>query len=584
MSFAALRLVALAIGVALTFVTRLAAQEEMLVREKDGRRLCTLRATVCAGGNWAGGFGFARIEVENLDQQGHEVRVVIGTPRWADNDVHVERTIQLLPSERAVTFLPLPTPFPRALLQFFVSGTETVSSLNLNQGSGVTGLLLSDRPDANPLGMVWLQRLPAELRGPPILSQVPAAEAPSDWRLYTGFHAVLVDSRSPVPADVQEALRRAAFAGLVVAVAAPHNLSAGPLRSLLGAALPGTTMAHGLGTLLVMPPVDELAAARSPVVPVGQGPLPVAPALQYEAEIPGLGEAPVRVFLSVIVLFALLAGPVNFILLRRWRRPMLALVTVPALGFGTTLMILAYGFWNDGFGVRGVETSWTLLDQGRHEAATICARTLFTGQAPGSFAFGADAMLLAPHSLAEDEHKADRWSYDAGTAQLDGGALPSRTPTPLVTVQQGVARQRLVCQREGEVLRLLTDGGVEPIGMVVVRDFDGGYWAGEAPQLRPIAADAVAAKLAQMQADGTELERLAPHRGRRRGGDSGGNVGSFPVGALAERCLPSGELVPGSYVAVVESPPWLERHGLEIAVDSSRHFVHGRLGPEDLQR
>lgn len=569
----------------LVFAALLAAQEQSLVSEKDGQKRCSLRATACAGANRAGGFGFVRIEVENLDRQGHEVRVVVGTHMWADNDVQVQRTVQLLPSERAVTFLPLPTPFPRGRLQLFVSGAETTASLNLEQGSGVTGLLLSDRPDANPLGMVWLQRLPSELRGTPLLSQLAVVEAPTDWRLYTGFHAVLVDSRSNVPADVQEALRRAAFAGLVVAVAAPHNLSAGPLRSLLGAALPGSAIEHGLGTLLVLPPVDDLATAPSPVVPVGQGPLPVAPALLLEAEIPGLGEAPVRVFLSVIVLFALLAGPVNFVLLRRWRRPLLALVTVPALGFGTTVMILAYGFWNDGFGVRGVEASWSLLDQGRHEVATICASTLFAGQAPGVFASGADTMVLAPRCLEDDKRAADRWHFDAGTSQLDGGALPSRTPTPLVSVQQGVARQRLVCQRDGEALRLLTDGGIVPVGTVVVRDFDGGYWAGEAPLLRPLAANAVAAKLGQLQRDGSELERLSSggRRHHRHGGSDIGDVDMHQVGALAERCLPR-ELVPGSFVTAVESPPWLDRHGLSIAVDARQHFVHGRFSPEDIQR
>jgi len=142
----------------------------------------------------------------------------------------------------------------------------------------------------------------------------------------------------------------------------------------------------------------------------------------------------------VILVFSALVGPVNFIVLRRLRRPMLALVTVPALGFSTTAMMLGYGMFCDGFGTRGVVSSWTVLDQERHECAVIAARTLFSGLSPGSCTMGPDTLLLAPRAFLHPERRgADRWHLDENST-LDGGVLPSRTATPLLTAQQGVVR------------------------------------------------------------------------------------------------------------------------------------------------
>lgn len=567
----------------------LRAQESRLVHEVEGRPSCSLRTLACCGGAATGGVGFLRVELENLESNEREVRVEIGTGRLSPGDVKVFRVFRLAAMERAVSFLPLPTPFPPSTLQFTVDGVEQTSAGGLRQADGLAGLLVSDRPDAEPAGLALLQAMPSRFSTAPQQSVVGTASAPLDWRLYSGFHVVHVDGRGQVGADLQETLRRVAFAGGTVVVSAPASLPAGPLRSLGQGARLGGPQRHGLGVIAALWASDEAGMSRqlAGFDELGAGPLPVAPALQYEAPIPGLGEAPVRVFLSVIVLFALLAGPVNFVLLRRWRQPLLALVTVPALGFGTTLLILGYGFLYDGFGVRGVETSWTFLDQGRHEAAMVCTRTLFAGQAPGAIPLASDSLLLAPRATRSNERAADRWRHDVGAATLDGGLLPSRTPTPLVTVQQGVVRQRLTARRDSDVLQLLTDGGVAPIGDVVLRDFDGNYWLGPAPNLRAVIGEVALQAVAKMRAGGESLIRLVPQREEWRRGrfrDLGVELESVPVGLLGTRMLPTEALALGSYVAEVAAPAWLDRHGLEAALDESRHFVHGRMSEEDFVR
>jgi hypothetical protein len=307
--------------------------------------------------------------------------------------------------------------------------------------------------------------------------------------------------------------------------------------------------------------------------------------------IPGLGEAPVTAFVLVMLLFAIVAGPVNFMLLRRWRRPLLAVATVPLLGFGTTGVILTYGLLHDGFGVRGVVASWSCLDQARHEVAAVAARTLFAGLAPGALAMGPDSLLVAPRTTDRAPGATDRWHYDSNNGTLDGGALPSRTPTPWATVQQGVARQRLVAQRVGsDELLLQADGGVATTGDVVLRDLDGVWFAGRAPKLRRATQQDAVAVLDGLRrtGGGMSLELVLEAQGsafsrRLRTPQTETTTEWRTIGALADRVF-ADALPPGTWVAQVSAAPWLDEHGLSVRYDQARHYVRGSMQAEDFVR
>jgi hypothetical protein len=252
---------------------------------------------------------------------------------------------------------------------------------------------------------------------------------------------------------------------------------------------------------------------------------------------------------------------------------MLALVTVPALGLSTTAMMLGYGLFYDGFGTRGVVTSWTVLDQERHECAVIAARTLFSGLSPGSCTMGPDALLLAPRAFVrQDRRGADRWHLDETT--LDGGVLPSRTTTPLLTAQQGVVRQRLRVQSAGDgELKILGDGGVVPVAEVVLRDLAGDWWFGSVPTLRRVSSSEGEAAMQRLLYDAGDLRILESAVEDRS-----------QVGGLTTRCLGGASLRPGCYAARVAKAPWLDEHGLRVAYDAETHFVFGRMQEQDFVR
>ena len=238
---------------------------------------------------------------------------------------------------------------------------------------------------------------------------------------------------------------------------------------------------------------------------------------------------------------------------------------MPALGFGTTIVILAYGILHDGFGVRGVIHSCTLLDQQSHEAVSLNASTLFAGMAPNSMTMAPDTMLMSARAGVDHDDWMDRWSWNADTQRLDGGILPSRTITPLLAVQQGPVRERLTVRRSGDTLELLLDGGIEPVGSVVLCDFEGQYWTGSDGLLRRVSVAAGQRAFAALRAEvrivsDTEKVPVSPQ----------------PLPLM----LPT-EPQRGSYATRVASAPWLDDHGVSVAYDASSHFVFGTMHAQD---
>ncbi len=566
--------------VVLLAVTALRAQEQTIEHIVDERPICSVHVVAYDGAATAHGLTFVRVEAENHDDRPHLLRVEVATNQWVSADVQLRRVVSLGPKEHARFFLPLPTPDNAQRLEVVIDDASYVSSLGTSHGAGLAGLLVADRSEAAPDGLVVLQALPSTFAEAVHQTHCLGADLPADWRLFTGFHAVVVDGRTRLQGDVQEALRRFVFAGGTLVVAAADRLPAGPLRDLCAAAVGDEPVLHGLGACAVIAAFGgDTSSMRTRVLSLpraGCGTWPASDTMVAEQPVPGLGKAPVLAFLLVMLVFALLVGPVNFLMLRRLRRPLLALVTVPALGLGTTVVMLGYGLFHDGFGARGVVRSWTLLDQDRHECVAIGARTLFAGLSPGSLSMGPDVLLLAPRAFQRAERRsADRWRLDVDTGILDGGVLPSRTTTPLLSAQQGVARQRLRARFVGEQeLHLLVDGGVQPQGEVVLRDPDGAYWVGTSPVLRRVAADEADAALQRLRRAAGTLELTERDGGQR----------IVSIDGLVARGMGANGLRPGSYATRVGKAPWLDEHGLRVDYDAQQHFVFGRLAAQDFVR
>ena len=96
--------------------------------------------------------------------------------------------------------------------------------------------------------------------------------------------------------------------------------------------------------------------------------------------IPGYGATPVVSFLTVITLFVLCIGPVNFYFLKRIKRFYLLPITVILAAIATTTVMMVYALLSDGVQRRVRLRSFTMIDQktdGSHIASTHCRHSLF---------------------------------------------------------------------------------------------------------------------------------------------------------------------------------------------------------------
>ena len=536
--------------------------------DADGDAIVQVKAYASGGGGRGFGVGWVRVDVQSLDDRSHELSIVVEPPSFLGCDQSVRRSLRVEAGAAARCFLPLAIPPTVGELTVVIDGVRYEESMGFRRGRGHAVLFISDVAGTAATGASVLEALPRDNPGSaPSAHQVASSGLPEDWRLFTSFAAVIVDGRAALGEDAQRALRTYAYCGGRVVVSTPRLLPAGALKTA-AAELFGAR-ALGMGQVAAIAPFDADPARNREALkglrPLGQGLWPAPPAMFAEQPIPGLGGPPVKVFLLIILLFAVLAGPVNLIWLRRRRQPVLSVLTIPLLGVGTTALILIYGIFHDGFGARGVLRSWTVLDQVAGESATVSARTLFAGLAPDALQVEAGALVLSGRAGLGDPELPDRWHLDADSSVLDGGIVPSRMITPLLTAQFAAVDARLMFRRAGDALEVSPDGGLRVEGRAVVRDLNGDYWAGVDGTLSKVSAADGERLFATMQRDA----HLVP---------------SAEQGAALDRVwsvLPDWG-APGTYAACMGAAPWVHEHGLQVDYDERRHVVFGRLSREDI--
>jgi hypothetical protein len=210
----------------------------------------------------------------------------------------------------------------------------------------------------------------------------------------------------------------------------------------------------------------------------------------FEYLIPGVGSAPVTMFLVLMTLFALAIGPLNLWLLSRKRRLYLMLVTVPVLSLATCLSLFVYAVVADGFGIKSRVRSVTYLDQGTASAVRMARIALYAGLSPsGGLKFDAATAVLPvwPNFTVNSPLELD-WT---DTQHLSGGWLPSRTTTQFLTIAHLAERGRInVGTPSGDTLRI-ENGLATELSQLLVVDDTGRQWfgrdipAGAAGELAP---------------------------------------------------------------------------------------------------
>jgi hypothetical protein len=276
----------------------------------------------------------------------------------------------------------------------------------------------------------------------------------------------------------------------------------------------------------------------------------------FRMPVEGVGEVPSRIYLSILGLFVVLIGPLNYLYLWRKRRQVLLVFTVPLISAVFILLLVAYGVVLEGFDIRTRAATFTILDEGARHAATRASVSLYTGGvAPGAgVRFPAD---MAVYPLGTDSYgPRGEFSLDlTGDQTFQAGLLQARSPGNYEQIAFRPARERLSFERSGNELRVVNGLGATIRHLVyreggLVYTLDGELAEGERGVLRAGTGTSLAA----------DLPTLPPG----------------PAGRLRE--VIESQPTEGSYLAVLKTSPFWEP-GVDSPVESgSFHLVLGLRG------
>lgn len=270
-------------------------------------------------------------------------------------------------------------------------------------------------------------------------------------------------------------------------------------------------------------------------------------------------EPPYRALTALLLVFALVVGPLNFWYVKRAKRPGLLLVTVPAIAIAFSVVIFVVGAIAQGLDVRATSASFALLDQRAHRATTGETRLLFAGLSAGDgwrFGPGAACLGRAPEGHQWNVQRQVRLHFGDGVV-FGGDYLPVRTPIEQVFVVDRAARERVELERSGGVVSVVNGLGTR-IERLVLHDFDGSRWRASSA-----IAPGAAAQLERLAADDTGLDHELDGAVER-------TFAGVSVGAL-------GALPRGAYAAELESSPFLDAGGIAYEERAHAHFVAGVL-------
>jgi hypothetical protein len=411
----------------------------------------------------------------------------------------------------------------------------------------------------------------------------PLAAWSPNWLGYTSFDAVLVtaDDLKAMPAATQTALWQYTECGGMLVVLGRADLP----ESWKGrpAAPPGLEVRNaGFGMAATLPDVgfkkwpaerwERLLAALTTTTPVQRS----RSSSDITRNFPVIDDAgvPVKGLFILMVVFAVVIGPVNLILLSRWKRKLLLLATVPALSLVTCLAVFGYMLLSEGWEGHARIEGVTLLDEGTRRAVSFGWEGFYSPLTPSdglhfsretevAGVFGETDPMRYRHSEGGSACTMD-WTDDQ---HLISGWVTARVPAHFAVRKAETRRERVAFTRN-------PDGTFTALNELGA-DIDKLFYADELGKVHAAERVAAGARV-PLRATGEGLpaegREWAPHRLFTTEWAS--------VNVLVRR-TPTAYLVPRGYLATLEAAPFLDEGLLGARTRKARSVVIGipREGP-----
>ncbi len=181
---------------------------------------------------------------------------------------------------------------------------------------------------------------------------------------------------------------------------------------------------------------------------------------------------PVRVLFLLMLLFAIVIGPVNLIMLSRKKRRIWLLWTMPVISLMTCLGVFAYATFAEGWKQVVRTEGLTILDERVHRATTIGWTAFYSALTLGEGLHFGHETELTPQISARDTNKVLTvdWTYDQ---HLGNGWVTARVPIHFMVRKSETRRERVTVRRGANTdLKIVNGLGVD-ISQFWLADGDG---------------------------------------------------------------------------------------------------------------
>lgn len=423
------------------------------------------------------------------------------------------------------------------------------------------------RPVVSPAAARMMTTPPgaAAYKSPPLDLVLEPARVPATWLAFTSLRAVVLGTHDwdALTREQQDALRSWVACGgdlLIVDGEVPrafHTAAPGAVPAGVGAVPFFLGHVHRVQSADLDASGLEMTLTGLMSLRDANWSLPANRAAGWNASgtrgfrqpIDGVGTVRARVYLSILLLFSLLIGPVNYLFLHRHRRQALIVVTTPILAVLFLVVLGGYVVIGEGFGLHLRSATLTVLDQSRQAAATRASVSMYAaGRTPSAgLQFSRETAVFPLGGVASNE---DLHLNLTNAQEFSSGLVRARTPVNFETASFRTARERLVVTRTAEGLQVVNGLGGTVRQLLV--------FAGDRPYRLPSPLDAQGrATLAPSATSQMVLDPLHPM------------VSRFD-GVMTRQPA-------GSYLAVLDRSPFWDPGAERTDERGSLHVVLGFL-------
>ena len=532
-------------------------------------------------GDRSHGYTEYRFSVSNLSfTTPHRVKLVLPKTSYSSSGLQeVSRSATVEPSSTAAFTMLAPLPLTGNGLGVEIDGEmqrDPVPVVLTQPGwQGLPRILLSQSVSSLAF-TTWAGNSLKDKEGKPLFAVVSADQTVSNWSdnwlAYSSYDgiAVTAEEMTRMPSATRSALLGYAECGGSLFVAGSWEVPETWKQFQDGSA--GLSNCYcGFGQILLSNTTelktltqrewdllhDSWARSAQPFNYYGYGPNDV----NRVFPVVDSASVPVRGLFLLMLLFVVVIGPINLIVLSRKKRRIWLLWTVPAISLVTCLAISAYAILSEGWNGRGRSLGITVLDETTHRASTIGWLAFYTPLTPGNglhFSYETEVGIRAmPYYYSGDQgYRSVDWTADQ---HLESGWISARRPAHFMIRRSESRRERLALKTDGGAPSVVNGFGV-PIRTLVVATRDGRVYQGEnlpAGQATPI-------RLISRQAN-----TAVPNVLRMAFASEWADVPGLESN--------SGWVRPGTYFAVLDGSPFIEEGLKGVQSITRENLVFGIL-------